>query len=175
MILKTAGATKEDLPLDGSLEFYAMVMIAAVAAVAIWELLKRAGNIVAKWCAAARRKRERLERLRARAQTAVQEEMRRYEPTSDAATSWRTSTSSMSRRSSVRTTCTQTEPGPAVTPVDRLEACRGPFYVTPHGDRVHLKSYCHGQRNASSAPRRLELCNYCDRTQGLYILTPPTG
>ncbi|CAE7224366.1 RE1, partial [Symbiodinium microadriaticum] len=61
MILKTAGATKEDLPLDGSLEFYAMVMIAAVAAVAIWELLKRAGNIVAKWCAAARRKRERLE------------------------------------------------------------------------------------------------------------------
>ena len=73
----------------------------------------------------------------------------------------------------VRSRSVQTEPGPAVVTADRLVPYHGPFFVTQHGDRVHLASYCHGQRNATTASRRLQLCAYCDRARGLYELTPP--
>ena len=77
MIIKGVSATKEDLPLDGSVEFYGVVVVAVIAAVALWELLKRTCAFAVQWCNAARRRQERLERLRSRAQSAVQEELRR--------------------------------------------------------------------------------------------------
>ncbi|CAE7749536.1 RE1, partial [Symbiodinium sp. CCMP2456] len=49
MIIKSAGATKEDLALDGSLEFYAVTSFFVVAAVAVWELLKRMWATVYRW------------------------------------------------------------------------------------------------------------------------------
>ena len=192
-MIKSAGASKDDLPLDGSLEFYAVTVLVVIAAVAVWELLKKLGRGLNRWWLSSQRKREKLERLRSRAQAAVQEELRRYEPASDTpltatrrsttfTTTRRMSTSSGSSRCTrteeemgahVRTIGTQTEPGPPMIPADRLEPYTGPFYTTPHGDRVHMTNYCHGQRSAMGASKRLELCYYCDRARGLYVLTAP--
>ncbi|CAE7242425.1 RE1 [Symbiodinium sp. CCMP2592] len=189
VMIQSAEAAKEDLQLDGSLEFYAVTVLVVVAAVAVWELLKRVCRGMSRWWTSSRKKRERMERLRNRAQAAVQEEIRRYEPRADSplATTRRSSTSSTTRRTPMspaptiststgvhmRSISTQTDPGPAMIPANRLAAYNGPFYVTTHGDRVHLTSYCHGQRNAAAASKRFELCHYCDRARGLYVLTAP--
>ena len=195
VMIRSAGATKDDLPLDGSLEFYAVMVLVVVAAVAVWELIKKVCHGLSKWWSSSKKKRERLERLRNRAQAAVQEELKRYEPRAEVplsatrrsstfSTTRRTATSTASGRSTwpdeefrtnVRSTNTQTEPGPPMIPADRLEEYTGPFFITPNGDRVHMTSYCHGQRNATGASRRLDLCYYCNRARGLYVLTAPDG
>ena len=84
VMIKSAGASKDDLPLDGSLEFYAVTVLVVIAAVAVWELLKKLGRGLNRWWLSSQRKREKLERLRSRAQAAVQEELRRYEPAPEA-------------------------------------------------------------------------------------------
>ena len=180
---------KEDLALDGSVEFYFVLVVSLIAAVGLWEFLKYVKNKIWLWWSARQRRNARAERLRHRTRDAVQEELHRREleltpripPT-------RASMSSTGRRQATHTTHrdadiwqvsssvgVQTDPQPAMIPANRLEAYTGPFYITTHGDRVHMTSYCHGQRNATRASKRYDLCDYCDRARGLYVLTPPDG
>ena len=79
LVRGAAGAeeTKEDLPLDGSIEFYGMMMLCIIAAVAVWEALKRMAALVHKWWMGCQKRKKKLERLRNRAQAAVQEELQR--------------------------------------------------------------------------------------------------
>ena len=155
-----------------------------IAAVGLWEFLKYVKNKIGLWWSARQRRNARAERLRHRTRDAVQEELHRREleltpripPT-------RASMSSTGRRQATHTTHrdadiwqvsssvgVQTDPQPAMIPANRLEAYTGPFYITTHGDRVHMTSYCHGQRNATRASKRYDLCDYCDRARGLYVL-----
>ena len=180
-LIKGAQGEKEDLPIDGSLEFYGVLAVCVIAAVAVWELIKRAYRNVNSWFASSRRKQKRLERLRDRAQAAVHEELGRRGGFSPGPSS-SMSSSRFEMRSPppmggsrpLRTTqATQTDPEPASIPAHRLAEYRGPFYITTHGDRLHLNSYCHGQRHAAAAPKRYDLCHYCNRNQALFVLTPP--
>ncbi|CAE7776959.1 RE1, partial [Symbiodinium sp. CCMP2592] len=186
---------KEDLPLDGSMEFYLVMMLAVIAAVGVWELLKNVKAKLDTWWRARQRRQQRSERLRNRTRDAIQEELRRREvemsprtpATRMTTTSARTTPPTASRRhisearssddgwTVGRSIGVQTDPQPAMIPANRLEAYDGPFYITTHGDRVHLTSYCHGQRNATRASKRYELCDYCNRARGLYVLTEPNG
>ena len=68
---------KEDLPLDGSIEFYMMIGLAVVASVALWEAIKWVGNMIKMWinrCLKGQRKRARLQQ---RTKEAVKKEIQR--------------------------------------------------------------------------------------------------
>ena len=54
-------------------------------------------------------------------------------------------------------------------PADRLEAYTGPFYTTPHGDRVHMTSYCHGQRSAMGASKRSSVTIVIGHGDSMYL------
>ena len=122
-----------------------------------------------------------------RQDSSVQEELRRREvelttasmtPPTSTNRMRRQASLSMSRRSTEERTISfdvgvQTDPGVPMIPVNRLSSYTGPFYITTHGDKIHMASYCHGQRNATRASKRYDLCDYCDRARGLYVLVPP--
>ena len=77
VLVRGAEGSKEDLQLDGSLEFYFMILLCIVAAVAECEGLKIMAASVYGWWIGCLKKKKRLERLRNRAQAAVQEELQR--------------------------------------------------------------------------------------------------
>ena len=202
-----AEGAKDDLPLDGSIEFYGMMMVCILAAVAVWEGLKKCfGFLHGQWTGCQKRKKK-LERLRNRAQAAVQEEIHRQAaptspfggaassigPTSRAistppratrATSPRISGSSLrSRRSAASASTTMMSSGVERTSrgtqtdglmfgPERLRGFEGPYFITAHGDRVHLSANCHGQRNAVNPAKAYRVCQYCDRDRPLFELTP---
>ena len=78
LLIRGAEGTKENLPLDGSMELYFVVILCVVAAIALWEALKRMMTSVRGWWMGCQRKKKKLERLRGRARTAVQEEILRH-------------------------------------------------------------------------------------------------
>ena len=196
MLVRGAEGAKDDLPLDGSIEFYGMMMVCILAAVAVWEGLKKCcGFLHGQWTGCQKRKKK-LERLRNRAQAAVQEEIHRHtaptSPLSGAASSTgptsraistppratraispRISGSSLRSRRSAATASTATaslgvEKATRGTQTDgmmfgpeRLRGFEGPYFITPHGDRVHLSAGCHGQRNAGNPARAYRVCQYC--------------
>ena len=182
----TGVQAKDDIPLDASVEFYVVGILAIVAAVGIWEFLKKILNKLSSWWSSRQRRLQRTERLRSRTRDAVQEELRRREAELESTSMFAsrpTATSLRSRRqSSMRSSSgptqydasTQTDEGIAMIPANRLSPYRGPFYMTTHGEKVHMSSYCHGQRNAARPSKRFDLCDYCDRDRGLYVLLPPT-
>ena len=213
LLVRGAEGSKEDLPLDGSVEFYVVVTLCVIAAVALWEGLKRVIALVRGWWTQCQRKQKRLERLRSRAKSAVQEELQRHmaplSPLSGAASSTgRTSTTPLKARGgtqapqptrSTRMAATRmtmssstTSSGPsdmpslevktvsrgvqtndgAVIGVERLRGFEGPYYITPHGERMHLAQYCHGQRNAANPSKAYQICQYCDRDRPLFEVTP---
>ena len=48
------------------------------------------------------------------------------------------------------------------------------FYMSEHGDRIHLTTNCHGLRHANQARmKRLRLCHYCDQRHPLHWNGPP--
>eukprot|EP00439_Symbiodinium_sp_Y106_P019156 s3996_g2.t1 len=236
LLIRGAEGDKEDLPLDSSLEFYLVILVCIVAGVAVWELIKKVWRSINGWWNGCQKKKKRLERLRNRAQNAVQEELQRQlapnSPLQEEAVSfrrWETrtpprpsttedqrtnvtgtltpttmrtsprlptgSTTSAPLRDrgvsgarSIRTATSSTEAGPADMPctevkavsrgtqtnegavisTDRLRVFDGPFYITTHGDRVHLAAYCHGQRNAANPSKAYQICQYCDRDKQLF-------
>ena len=168
-------------------ELYAFVILAVIAAIALWEAVKwffewlslrRSGSVEEA------RGARRLRRL----QQAVQEEVSRYgldgpdESTTPLGTSRRpTPRLSLLRgqepgssRRRVSEATTQTDPEPQVPPApiwnDPYVRFQGPFVMSEHGDRVHYDPQCHGLRNATTRARRVTLCQYCERRQGLYRL-----
>ena len=182
-LIKGVDAGKEALPLDGSVEFYAVVIVVVVAAVGLWEFVKKMFRSLTSWWKARVRRLERAERLRTRTRDAVQEELRRREVELPETT--RSLTSRFSRRSSPPTRSfsswastreigiqTETEP---VIPLERIRTYSGPFFITPHGDRIHTAQYCHGQRNATRPSKRFDLCAYCQNTHNLYVINPEQG
>ncbi|CAE7345993.1 GIP [Symbiodinium necroappetens] len=70
-------SVNEDLQLDGSLELYVVVGLGIVACVAIWEMVKKIADMGKSWWMSWQRKQRRLERLRTKAEAAVNEELRR--------------------------------------------------------------------------------------------------
>ena len=77
LLIRGAEGNKDDLPLDGSMEFYLVILLCIVAAVAVWELLKMVLRAVRGWWMGCQKKRKKLERLKNRTQAAVQEELQR--------------------------------------------------------------------------------------------------
>ena len=198
MVQGARASTKEDLPLDGSVEFYVITILCMVACVAVWEVLKRLANGANWWWASWQKKKKRLERLRTKAEAAVKSELQRradqgtptYGPTTptggmptgvEARRAAMRRTSPAPTRTSMpttRTTATQTEvpyQGPQWKDSRRLEGFDGPFYANPHGDCIHTIAGCHGQRNTTGPPRTFRLCRYCDRDRPLMLVGPPLG
>ena len=166
-MIKGVEGAKDDLALDGSMEFYFVLVVSLIAAVGLWEFLKYVKNKTWEWWHARQRRNQRAERLRTRTRDAVQEELRRREiELTQTTPPTRTTASTTRRRPTVAETSpsvdlwqtsfsvgVQTDPQPVMIPANRLEAYTGPFYITAHGDRVHMTSYCHGQRNATRASK----------------------
>ena len=64
----------------------------------------------------------------------------------------------------------QTHPGPSMIPANRL--CGWPIL---HHDAL-AQAYdvmLSRSKDATTASKRYELCDYCDRARGLYVLVPP--
>ncbi|CAE7295290.1 GIP, partial [Symbiodinium necroappetens] len=68
MVQGARGTAKEDLQLDGSLEFYVIVVLGVVACVALWEVVKYVVGCGKSWWKSWQRKNKKLERLRSRAE-----------------------------------------------------------------------------------------------------------
>ena len=202
------GATaevKQDLPLDGSLEFYGVLIVSTIAAVALWELVKSCYRKVRTWIGRCQRARRKQERLQQKTKEAVRKEIQRQglaaSPVSEARGS-RDPYPGLVRRQytregistqespfrggsiprwpapSTRTTSTQTEEvyqGPQWIDARRIQGFEGPFYATPNGDCIHTIAGCHGQRNATGPSKTYRLCRYCDRDRPLVVVNPSLG
>ena len=77
VMIRSVHASKEDLQLDGSMEFYAIIFLCALAGVAIWEVVKMVMRGISTAWKAWTRKQKKVERLRERAEAAVRDEFRR--------------------------------------------------------------------------------------------------
>ncbi|CAE7716488.1 RE2, partial [Symbiodinium microadriaticum] len=77
MLIRGAEGSKDDLPLDGSVEFYGMIVVCILAGVAVWEGIKKSLSFIRGQWMGCQKKKKKLERLRNRAQAAVQEEIQR--------------------------------------------------------------------------------------------------
>ncbi|CAE7908879.1 RE1 [Symbiodinium sp. KB8] len=66
MVQGARGTSKEDLQLDGSLEFYVIVVLGVVACVALWEVVKYVVDCGKSWWKSWQRKNKKLERLRSK-------------------------------------------------------------------------------------------------------------
>eukprot|EP00439_Symbiodinium_sp_Y106_P082589 s1232_g22.t1 len=154
-LIKGVEGGKEDLALDGSMEFYFVLAVSLIAAVGLWEMMKYVKNKSWLWWNARQRRIQRSERLRNRTRDAAVTDQ---DPTIDnvKATEFLDSSHSSDVWQVSASVAVQTDPMPAMIPANRLEAYRGPFYITTHGDRVHMTSYCHGQRNATRASKRFD-------------------
>ena len=165
-----------------------MAGISVVAAVGLWEFVKKLIKSLSSWWSARSRRLERAERLRTRTRDAVQEELRRREveltensgllvnrvSRRASSTTSTTTTRASSSWTSTKDVGIQTVSEPVI-PLERLRTYTGPFFTTPHGDRIHTAQYCHGQRNATRPPKRYDLCAYCQNTHSLYVINPDMG
>ena len=204
MLIRGAEGSKDDLPLDGSVEFYGMIVVCILAGVAVWEGIKKSLSFIRGQWMGCQKKKKKLERLRNRAQAAVQEEIQRQaaptSPFGGAASSTgptsrttntppratRAPSPSRSLRSRTMMTTTPTRMSSSIvervnkgTQTDgmmfgpeRLRGFEGPYFITPHGNRIHLSATCHGQRNAANPARAYRVCQYCDRDRPLFEVTP---
>ena len=75
LLIRGVQASKEDLPLDGSMEFFAIMVLCGLACVVIWEVIKMVINAVSGAWKAWSRKQRKVERLRERAEAAVRDEL----------------------------------------------------------------------------------------------------
>ena len=71
MVQGARAELKEDLQLDASMELYVLVVLGGVTCVAVWEVLKGSLNCIRSYWTAWNKKQKRLERLRERAEAAV--------------------------------------------------------------------------------------------------------
>ena len=78
-LIKGVEGGKEDLALDGSMEFYFVLAVSLIAAVGLWEMMKYVKNKSWLWWNARQRRIQRSERLRNRTRDAVQDELRRLQ------------------------------------------------------------------------------------------------
>ena len=149
LLIRGAGAAKDDLPLDGSIEFYCVIIVCVVASVAIWEGVKKIWMWVQRQWTGCQRKKKKLERLRSRAQAAVQEEVQRQQapmsPLDGAASSMRP-TSTPTRASSMRARSSVTPTRPSATPTETCEtltSTRRPSDARAPGSReVDVRASC---------------------------------
>lgn len=177
---------QRSVPLAGWDELTLVTVLVCIAAVGMWELVKR----VISWALGIREetsKERRLRKLRDVARSAAQEELDREslrrELEAESASlkrSLRTTESDLPTQTrTFRTLATQTSPLPEPEP--RIEtrvvyADRpvpddipvGMFYKTQdHRSKVHTNRECHGLRNAG-AVFAAEYCNYCEGRRPLY-------
>ena len=164
-----------------------VTVLVCIAAIGIWELIKR-GICWALGIKEETSKERRLRRLRDMARSAAQEELdreclrREIEVESEA---WRRPLAASSSepmptmRKQFRTTSTQTialpEPEPRVetrivyreTPVPDDIPVNQFWKTTDHRSRVHTNRDCHGLRNAGTV-FMTEYCNYCEGRRPLF-------
>ena len=175
--------SKKPLDYDGSFEFYGILMVAGVAFLGVWEMLK--------WCAhrcfgddeATVAKARRL--LRNQASKALQEELASMSASSSdpmftepergpTTTTQRTvpqtpvevnlPTTTLASRSSGRVEIDPDLRAALNTARNgQFQRLRTPLVMSEHGDRVHLVEGCHGLRPANKNKlKRLQICYYCD-------------
>ena len=175
---------KRPLDYDGSFEFYGILLVAGVALLGVWEMLKWIAYKLFGDDEATVAKARKLLRIRDQATKALQEEL----------ASMSASSSDPIRVEKPGITTTKTTPVPVVmeeTPMasmasttrastrreddpdlraaltmarnGQFQRLRSPFLMSEHGDRVHLVEDCHGLRHANKGKlKRLQLCYYCD-------------
>ena len=191
MMMQTSRAMPtEPLALDGSLELYALLAVAGMALVGMWEAFWYVWD---RCCSG--HEDHRPSRRHRRLQETVQREIAARlaaldaaEPTTPLAeTASRPQTSSAASSSSAvgrgRAALTrkrtldvgiQTDPMPAHSgPVEVREVMvpqwhEGPVYVSAHGDHFHTVCSCWGLRNVHK-PRKLMFCNLCQNHSGRSI------
>ncbi|CAE7777053.1 GIP [Symbiodinium sp. CCMP2592] len=184
MVQTTRASSLEPLQLDTSFELYAVVLIAGIALVALWEAVW--------WCwyrccgnPESSRSGRRLRQLQETVQRELAAQMAEIElpaeplggarpPASTSSSSSMSSTIGRGRRSTRRTSAevaTQTDPlPPPSAPVGVREILvpqwhPGPIYVSGNGDHFHTVCNCWGLRNVHK-PRRLMFCNLCQNHSG---------
>ena len=191
MMMQTSRAMPtEPLALDGSLELYALLAVAGMALVGMWEAFWYVWD---RCCSG--HEDHRPSRRHRRLQETVQREIAARlaaldaaEPTTPLAeTASRPQTSTAASSSSAvgrgRAALTrkrtldvgiQTDPMPAHSgPVEVREVIvpqwhEGPVYVSAHGDHFHTVCSCWGLRNVHK-PRKLMFCNLCQNHSGRSI------
>ena len=174
--------SKKPLDYDGSFEFYGMILVAGIALLGVWELLKWIAFKLFGDDEATLAKARRLMKIRNQATRALQEEL--------ASMSASSSDPIVVDKPKVFTPNKTSETlaeAPTVTPVSatktntryeddpdlraalttarngQFQRLRTAFVMSEHGDRVHLVEGCHGLRNSNKAKlKRLQLCYYCD-------------
>ena len=159
LISKGVEGRKDDLALDGSMEFYFVLVVSLIAAVGLWEFLKYVKNKT--WLCGGVRGSVAIKGLKGSGTARGMQCRRSYGGVKSSSRLGprqpglrrllpRQATTAIHRNVDLwQTSCNvgvQTDPLPAMIPANRLEAYTGPFYITAHGDRVHMTSYCHGQR-----------------------------
>ena len=205
MIQKTQSAEtyhKPPIPHDGSVEFYALLMLAGVALLGVWEGLKWAAR-KALGDELQEAKIRKLARIREETTKAVRDELSAM---SSSASSTSTPTVAEAPRPvpqkaveapraqdegsrAMPTTPPRARPQPGHdNDQDLREALqRAPprrerdlvrfdqeFYMSEHGDRLHVTNNCHGLRYANQARmKRLRMCHYCEQRHPLHWNGPP--
>ena len=194
---------KPPIPPDGSIEFYFLVMLAGVALLGVWEGAKwMARKLWSDELQEA--KIRKLARIREETSRAVREELATMSsaasstspPTAEGSQTPQAPlqvTSTAPPRAQVPTVETPRTQQEAVPPPrqhddqDLREVFEGrdrrqrnlvrfdqEFYMSEHGDRIHLSTNCHGLRHANQARmKRLRLCHYCDQRHPLHWNGPP--
>ena len=191
--------SKKPLEYDGSFEFYGLLVIAGIALLGVWELLKWAAQKVLGEDPGAVARARRLLRIRNQASKALQEELASMSSSSSDPIC---TDKGAKPEPSVPTTRLASQPTgteeAAVAPVqpssatyvratmrpeddpDLREALamarngdyrrlRTPFVMSEHGDRVHVVENCHGLRHANRA--RLKRLQLCYYCDGHFPLS----
>ena len=159
-------------------ELCGAALVAVVAAIGVWEGIKWFFEWVSLRRNGSVEKSRQARRLR-RLQQAVSEEVARYGLDDDQAKSPVAPSVPMSTRPTPPTSPfrpierrRQVATAVAAVQTDCGDGCQpftGPFVVSEHGDRVHHDGTCHGLRNALHRRRQLQLCQYCQRAQQIYV------
>eukprot|EP00439_Symbiodinium_sp_Y106_P034487 s2505_g4.t1 len=191
---------KPPIPYNRSVEFYFLLMLAGVALLGVWEGVKWAVRRVFS-DELQEAKIKKLARIREETTKAVREELSAM---SSSASSTSTTTITEAVRppptKAIGTPRVQDE-GPQVVPTTPPRARPQPednrdlrevleraplrrernfvrfdqeFYMSGHGDRLHVTTNCHGLRHTNQARiKRFRLCHYCDQRHPLHWNGPP--
>ena len=186
---------KPPMQVDGSLEFYGSILVCGLAMLGVWEFLRW---IVNKMCCsrdeASILRARRLLRIRDQTARALRQELATLTPEASLdiqgeegehqAPSSGTSVRSVGHPEHVPARGSA-EPDPAMlgpSDITEAEARRRnytfrclppPFFMSEHGERVHVRQDCFGLRNANKAKlKRVPYCTCCAEKYPLYYRTP---
>ena len=176
---------KKPLDYDGSMEFYAVMLVGGIALLAIWEALKWVVQKLFGEDEATVMRAKRLLRIRSQATKALQQELESMSasssdpiglekpqvatprlaeqpvsemPTRSSSTTARltTPTTRMEEDPDLRTALSTARNGD-------FQRLRTNFVMSEHGDRLHVVPDCHGLRHATKLKlKKLQVCHYCD-------------